>query len=103
MLSAFNNAPIYHSMVSEVRLPWNYFTTGYFYEHFMDMNRTKGTIKCHKDYVAMRLWMQFLFAVFPNQQIQVKNCAAIECYFIAVAHEFVWYNQLSQAAEIKSY
>lgn len=37
------------------------------------------------------------------QQVQVKNCAAIECYFIAVAHEFVWYNQLAQAAEIKSY
>lgn len=49
--------------------------------------------------------MQFLFAVLYNQQIQVKNCiltfSAIECYFIAVIHSFVWYNQLAQAGEIK--
>lgn len=72
-----------------------------FYEPFMDISSIKVTIKCHKNYVAMHLWMQFLFAVFYNQQIQVKNCAAIECYFIAVVCEFVWYNLLAQDGEIK--
>lgn len=100
-LFAFNDTPICHSKLIEVRLPWNYFTTGSFYVHFIDMSSIKDTIKCHKNCVEMHLWIQFLFAVLANQKIQIKNCAAIECYFIAVAHEFVRYNQLAQAEEIK--
>lgn len=45
--------------------------------------------------------MQFLFAVLSNQQIQVKNYAPIECYFTAMANEFVCFNQLAQAGAIK--